>query len=115
MAIAVWCDTGRNRRAELTSEERFATAVAAGTLGACCASLPDLLEPAIHPNHRQFFHSVAFGLMVAGGVTRVYQWKPAEPWQQLIRGAALIAGGAYLIHLLLDATTPKSLPLLGRL
>ena len=115
MSVAAWCDASRNGQTELTNDERFATAVAAGSLGAFCGSLPDLLEPAIHPNHRQFFHSVAFGLLVAGGMGQVYRWKPDEPWQRVLRGAVLIAGGAYLVHLLMDATTPKSLPLIGKL
>jgi hypothetical protein len=115
MAIVTWCDVGRNRQTELTNEERFATAVGAGSVGAFCGSLPDLLEPAIHPNHRQFFHSVAFGLMVAAGMGQLYRWAPDEPWQRVLRGTALIAGGAYLVHLLMDATTAKSLPLVGRL
>lgn len=37
--------------------------LAAGAIGAALGKLPALIEPAIHPHHRQFFHSV----VVAGG------------------------------------------------
>jgi hypothetical protein len=34
--------------------------VAATGLAALCTRLPDILEPATSPQHRQFFHSVTF-------------------------------------------------------
>ena len=80
-------------------------------LAAACGTLPDLLEPAHHPNHRQFFHSFAFASATAYGLYRAFQWQPEEPWQKHLRTLTLIAGGAYLVHLAMDATTPKSLPL----
>ncbi len=86
-----------------------------GALASLCASLPDIIEPAIHPHHRQFFHSVAFaGLLVALGI-EVYRWKPEKPFEQIVRAAALIAGASYLAHLVMDARTPRSIPLVGRL
>lgn len=115
LALAAYYDKKGARGSVSTEGERLGQAVIAGGLGAACGSLPDLLEePAIHPNHRQFFHSVAFGLVMAGGIRQVYRWQPEEPWQCVLRGAALIAGGAYLVHLAMDATTHKSLPLIGK-
>lgn len=59
-----------------------------GTASALLASLPDAIEPAIHPHHRQFFHSIAF--------------------------AALLVGSAYLLHLAADLFSARSLHVLGR-
>ncbi|HET6630750.1 MAG TPA: metal-dependent hydrolase [Woeseiaceae bacterium] len=115
LAIATYHATGRGQPPELTDEERVATAAAAGGLGALCGSLPDLIEPAVHPNHRQFFHSIAFAVMLGYGLRELYRWQPDEDWQRLLRGVGLIAGGAYLVHLAMDATTAKSLPFVGKL
>lgn len=89
----------------------LASAAAAAGLG----SLPDLLEPAIHPNHRQFFHSLVVAGLIGYGTYKVYKWQPEDPGYQLLRWALLIAGGAYLTHLMMDGFTAKSLPLVGRL
>lgn len=83
------------------------------SFGALLGSLPDVLEPAIHPHHRQFFHSVAFGLMVGWGMHRLYRWQPNVPSYRVARAVGLIAGTAYLAHLLMDAGTPRSIPLLA--
>lgn len=89
----------------------LASAAAAAGLG----SLPDLLEPAIHPNHRQFFHSIIFAGLVGYGVYKAYKWRPKDTGDQLLRWVLLIAGGAYLTHLAMDAVTSKSLPLVGKI
>lgn len=70
-------------------------------------SLPDLLEPAHHPNHRQEFHSAAFGLVVilSGYGSHTQQLNPLA--QILARGCAI----GYANHLLDDAYTPKSIRL----
>ena len=82
--------------------------------GAALGKLPDWLEPALHPNHRQFFHSFAVLFAVGYGVKKAYDWKPETDLQRFLRGLALIAGGVYASHLILDAFTPKSLPLVGK-
>ena len=115
MAIATYWDSRGGNSAVKPYEERIATAIAAGGLGALCGSLPDVLEPALHPNHRQFFHSVIFGIAMFECLRHVYRWRPNNDWQRLLRGVTLIAGGAYLVHLMMDATTKKSLPLFGKL
>lgn len=73
---------------------------------------PDYLEPALHPNHRQFFHSWTVLLGLGYGVYRCYQWQPEEEWQQILRWALLIGGSAYAVHLLMDSRTPKGLPVI---
>lgn len=87
-------------------------ALTMGTAAAVLPSLPDVLEPAIHPNHRRFFHSVTFAIAVGFGLHRAYKWQAQEPWEKLARIAAMVAGAAYLGHLARDALTAKSLPLI---
>lgn len=87
------------------------SALAMGAAAAMLPSLPDVLEPAIHPNHRRFFHSVTFAIAVGYGLHRAYKWEAQESWEQLARMAALVAGAAYLAHLARDAFTARSLPL----
>ena len=115
MAVAAYYASGGHQAVATTKDRRLATATVAGGFGALCGSLPDIIEPAFHPNHRQFFHSVAFAIVLACDLRRLYRWQPEEPWQRGVRGVGLVAGGAYLVHLAMDATTTKSLPLVGRL
>lgn len=82
------------------------------SLAACFGTLPDSIEPAYHPNHRQFFHSLAFAGLLGYGLYRLYQWETDDELQKLLKTLGLIAGGAYLIHLAMDATTAKSLPII---
>lgn len=83
--------------------------------GWCCGTLPDLIEPATNPNHRQFFHSFAVAFALAYGLYKLHRWEPETKLSAVVKGVGLLAGGGYLIHLLLDATTPRSLPVLGRI
>ena len=115
MALAAYYDATKPQAQQKTAEEARGTALIAGGLGALCGSLPDLIEPATNPHHRQFFHSVAFAALAFEGLRRIYRWQPEDDLHRTIRGLTLIAGGAYLIHLAMDSTTPMSLPLVGRL
>ena len=74
--------------------------------GATIAALPDILEPARHPNHRAFFHSVCCCGALAYGAFG----KHSKGWTDDNRDAASASALAYISHLLLDAGTPKSLP-----
>jgi membrane-bound metal-dependent hydrolase YbcI (DUF457 family) len=90
--------------------------MAAMVLGSIAGTLPDMIEPAIgNPHHRQFFHSVTIGTALVWGASRVYQWQPESDAEKVVRVALLVGGAAYLSHLLLDSSTPRSLPLLGHL
>lgn len=82
----------------------------ATALAAMTATLPDVIEPATNPYHRQFFHSIFFAILVGYGLFRLYEWKPQEDWQKALRFGGLAIGGAYLVHLVMDACTPFSLP-----
>jgi inner membrane protein len=98
-----------------TPDAKLPRAAIAGIGGYCCGTLPDLLEPATNPHHRQFFHSLAFAVLLGYGTYKLYQWQPESSAGELVRVLGLLAGGAYLTHLALDATTKRSLPLVGRL
>ena len=97
------------------NEEVVPRAAAFGLGGYCFATLPDLVEPATSPHHRQFFHSVLFAVALGYGLYKLYEYEPQSTIGEVARLAGLIAGGAYLIHLALDATTKRSLPWVGRL
>lgn len=88
------------------------TPLAMGVAAALMPSLPDLLEPALHPNHRKFFHSVTFVLLIAQGMRHAYKWETQNEWERIARALMLAGGAAYLAHLARDAFTSKSLPLI---
>lgn len=96
--------------AENNQEEPTAKPLVAGSLAWLAGTLPDILEPARHPNHRQFFHSLAFAGLVGHGVYKAWQWEPESKTQEWLRIAGIAIGGAYLVHLAMDAMTPKGLP-----
>jgi hypothetical protein len=100
---------------KLEKKKQTAKPIIGGGLGALCGTLPDLVEPALHPNHRQFFHSLLFAGVIAYGGYKLYKWRSDEEWQKWLRFGGMVAIGAYLIHLMMDGTTPKSLPLVGKL
>lgn len=85
-----------------------------GLVASVATGLPDKLEPAVNPNHRQFFHSLFFAGVVGYGTYKAWQWEPTDDWQKLARWVLLIGGAAYLTHLALDFTTTKSLPVFGK-
>lgn len=92
--------------------EPSAKPLAAAGIAYMSGTLPDILEPAYHPNHRQFCHSLAFAGMVGFGMYKAYKYKPETTMQEWLRFAVLAIGGAYLVHLAMDGTTPKGLPIL---
>ena len=91
----------------------FAHPLLGGTATALLGSLPDIVEPAIHPHHRQFFHSLTFAGALGYGVYKAYEWEPKTQTEECLRIAALVFGAAYLMHLAADFTTSRSLPLIG--
>lgn len=95
-----------------TENKTLEKPLAAGGLGYVLGTLPDRIEPATSPNHRQFFHSYTFLGLVCAGMYKTYRWETENEWQSLARFALLAAGGAYMAHLLMDATTPKGLPVI---
>lgn len=86
--------------------------LAAGALGMLCTNLPDILEPATSPNHRKVFHSVTCAVVIAVGMKKAWDWEPEDDLWRVTRFLVLVAGAGYLVHLALDATTKRSLPLI---
>lgn len=84
-----------------------------GTAAAFFTNLPDILEPATSPNHRAVFHSLAFAALLGTCLFQLNQWQTETELESLLKGAGMLAVSAYLIHLALDFTTAKSLPLIG--
>lgn len=84
-----------------------------GTAAALLTNLPDLLEPATSPNHRGPFHSLAFAALLGKSLHQLSRWQPQTESERFWRGAGMVAISAYLIHLVLDFTTAKSLPVIG--
>ncbi len=89
--------------------------IAGGLVATTFTQLPDILEPATSPNHRQFFHSVLFAGLLIAVFLKLRNWKTEDEAEKLLKGVGEVAIAAYLIHLALDATTSKSLPILGKL
>ena len=85
-------------------------------MGALFGRLPDILEPSLrNPHHRQFFHSVTVLGATAYTVKKAYEWQPQNDWESFLRGLVLIAGGAYISHLVVDSVSSRSLPVIGKL
>lgn len=85
----------------------FRNLMLAGCSGAICAALPDVLEPALHPNHRSFFHSEAVAVGASCSLGTLVAKAATTDWVGATARGAL---AGYLSHLALDATTPKGLP-----
>ena len=94
---------------EALSQVNFLEVGVFAAIGAGCAALPDLLEPATTPNHREAFHSLACGGLVGYGAFG----KHTEDLTPDERHGLQVAALSYLSHLFLDSQTPRSLPLVG--
>ena len=76
-----------------------------GAIGGTIALVPDMIEPASHPNHRAFFHSATCG----GIAVYAPHGEHAQKWEPAARHLAQSVCWCYVSHLEADATTPKSL------
>lgn len=101
--------------AEADQQQKSVKPFWGGALSAMLTNLPDVLEPVAHPNHRQFFHSLAFTGMLGMAAHKAYCWETDNQFDEAVRFVVLVGVGAYLVHLLLDAGTPKALPMIGKL
>lgn len=82
------------------------------TIGSTMAAiLPDILEPAFNPRHRQFFHSVSMSILIIYVMYKINESEMSES-----NKIALISFcSSYMSHLVLDSTTPAGLPLVGKI
>lgn len=90
-------------------------------ISALASRLPDILEPATSPNHRRFFHSVAFLALVTIACCGV--WKKLQRMgeeretestalSELVVTLFLVGLLCVVLHLILDSSTRKSLPII---
>lgn len=80
-------------------------AAGAVAVGMIIALLPDIIESAVrNPNHRQFFHSATVLATTCLAYNKIGR-------NELEKNALNIGLGGYISHLVLDAFTPRSLPI----
>jgi len=94
-----------NKPLELQDIAMLSIQVCVGSVGGL---IPDKIEPAIHPHHRKFFHSVAMILLIGGGL--YYLWK-TDKVPEWVKWTGTALGTAYGLHLLIDGFTPAGLPI----
>ena len=73
--------------------------------------LPDIIEPASNPNHRQSAHSFVMATSLVEALRRLNDWRPETQSLVLFRSALIGLITGYLIRLALDGVTPKGLPI----
>jgi membrane-bound metal-dependent hydrolase YbcI (DUF457 family) len=78
--------------------------------GACVLGgiAPDGLEPALNPWHRSLGHSLSAGAVSAGAIARSWSTSGTGPGSNFL---LLFFALGYFTHLVLDAGTPRGLPL----
>ncbi len=96
---------------QLNMGEFVASGAVGYGVGSLAGTLPDLLEPATHPGHRDFCHSLTAGTLVAVGAKKLND-NPKVP--QLVKTVGITAAAGYLAHLYADGQTPAGLPLLTK-
>ncbi len=89
-------------------EIKFSGAVSSLLVGGFFGLLPDILEPALNPNHRSVFHSVT----ALAGMTYVGSKVISSSLDRKTQSGMTVILASYASHLLLDLMTPKGLPVL---
>lgn len=143
IGIALFAQLGLEmvRQSDLAGDDRFWDVVGAALGATCGGVLPDVLEPALSPDHRQFAHGMLPTAAVAWfgkgkhreGCEALYAWAKSAPipgeaaqadsgqndtprWLRfVIAGFFRALPVGYVSHLIADAATPRGLPVLGRL
>lgn len=103
-AVCQWSERQANPNAEFS----FGSLALCSLAGGAAASLPDLLEPAYSPHHRQFFHSLTAAALVAYGISGGHVLRFGPIGRMLL----WVLGFGYLSHIVADSTTPRSIPLI---
>lgn len=78
--------------------------------GGAVASLPDVIDPPTSPRHRSVGHSVA-GVAGIGIALKNLEANPNIT--KNTKDIVYAMSGAYLSHIVLDATTPAGIPLIS--
>ena len=97
--------------------------LSAGT-GVISGRIPDIIEPPINPNHRAFFHSFTFGLILGFGMKELWKTIKAKAMVRKVQGNPSVSGteillGLFfvvllviLLHLVMDGFTKRGLPII---
>lgn len=85
----------------------------AGTLGGLLGGvMTDYLDPPNNPNHRKFAHSIIFGSGLVAGLEDLFNWIDGLDIYDYFKYFLKCLVVGYISHLLIDSTTPKSLPII---
>lgn len=106
MFTAVTTLISAKRNEKITLGDVVASAIIGGLSGSVGGVLPDLLEPATHPNHRGVMHS-SLALVGAGSLPFIQSVQNTDLYSRIVINSFSIG---YVSHLIMDASTPKSLP-----
>ena len=88
---------------------RLAKSIAiGGVCGYVTSTLPDKIEPATSPHHRQFFHSLTCLALLFFGNGKLQSANMPPELKQIINYLSV----GYGLHLAADSTTVKGLPLI---
>jgi len=91
---------------KLSSGEITGRLLFAGAGGFVGSTLPDIIDPAIGPNHRNIGHGIVTGIAGISTCTKLNK-KTENPYAKaFIKGTAT----GTVSHLALDASTPKGIP-----
>ncbi|MBI2655503.1 metal-dependent hydrolase [Candidatus Woesearchaeota archaeon] len=80
-----------------------------GLAGGVAGLLPDIIEPATSPNHRGLAHSIAALAVIGSSIGKLHENQNLEAAQKEL---LITLAFGYGSHLLLDAGTPASLPII---
>ena len=80
-----------------------------GLVGGVAGLLPDIIEPATSPNHRELAHSFAALIAVGAGINNLNERQDMDSAQ---KGLWNILALGYISHLFLEAGTPAGLPII---
>ena len=80
-----------------------------GLAGGVAGLLPDIIEPATSPNHRELAHSFATLIAIVAGINNLNERQGMEAAQKGLWNTLALG---YVSHLLLDAGTPAGLPII---
>jgi membrane-bound metal-dependent hydrolase YbcI (DUF457 family) len=94
---------------ELLQRVAFLQVACCAAMGATCAALPGILEPATNPNHRALFHSLACRGAVTYGAFGKHTDRLHPDTGFTVQTMAL----SNLSHHALDGVTPKGQPLIA--
>lgn len=80
-----------------------------GLIGGVASLLPDIIEPPTSPNHRGLAHSLVALIVIGAGISNLNEKQDIDAAQKGLWNPLALG---YTSHLLLDARTSASLPII---